>query len=316
MDTCIGLMREAFERTARGETFFPLRPFILLPDRRGVLAMMPGYLTNPVAIGVKVITVFPGNLGTPRDAHQGPVLLFDPSHGALIAMMDASALTAIRTAAASAVATAVLSRSAAATLAILGSGVQARTHLEAIRLVRDIERIKLWSRTASRARDFAEQESHRHNIAIDVVDTPEQAVDGADIICTLTGATGPIVEGAWLPAGVHVNAVGSASPKMRELDTDAVVRATLFVDCRESALNEAGDFLIPKREGAIGDDHIAGELGDVLLGTSRGRQSDTEITLFKSLGVAVQDLVAAEYVYRKALDHGAGTAVELGGLRE
>ncbi len=315
MDDCLALMREAFERCARGEAFFPLRPFIMLPDQRGVLAMMPGYLTHPITIGVKVITVFPNNLGTPLDAHQGPVLLFDAANGALVAMLDASALTAIRTAAATAVATDVLARDDAETLAILGSGVQAATHLEAIRLVRDIRQIRLWSRTSSRARAFAKRESERHGVEIQVMDTPRDAVDDADIVCTTTGARDPIVLGNWLRDGMHLNAVGSASPKMRELDTTAVAKARLFVDSRESALNEAGDILIPKREGVITDDHIVAEIGDVLIGRSGGRRSAAEITLFKSLGVAAQDLVASRHVYGRAIDHGVGTAIDFGGRR-
>ncbi len=316
MDACITLMREAFERCARGSATFPLRPFIKLPDHRGVLAMMPGYLGEPLTIGVKVITVFPGNLGTALDAHQGPVLLFDSETGALTAMMDASAITAIRTAAATAVATDTLARPDSSTLALLGSGVQARTHLEALRLVRDISHVRLWSRNRDRAVQFAAEESTRHGVTVEVVATPEHAVRNADIVCTTTGARDPIVQGAWLDDGTHVNAVGSASPVMRELDTSAVVRAQVYVDSRESALHEAGDLLIPIAEGAITQAHIIAEIGDVLVEAAPGRTDGRHVTLFKSLGVAAQDLVAARYVHDKARQHGVGTEVALGGFRD
>jgi ornithine cyclodeaminase len=277
---------------------------------------MPAYLGRPGAVGVKVISVFPGNDGTVLDSHQGAVLLFEIEHGRLVAIMDASAITAIRTAAVSGVATRALARADAADLAILGSGVQAMTHLEAMCLARPISRVRVWSRSGDRARDFARQGSERFEVAIEPVESAEHAVAGAGIICTVTAAREPVLRGDWLAPGCHINAVGASLPTARELASDAVRRSRLYVDRRESALNEAGDILFPTREGTITADHIVGELGDLLLGRIAGRRSPKEITLFKSLGLAVEDVAAAHHVYHKAIADGMGTRVELGGERE
>jgi ornithine cyclodeaminase len=276
---------------------------------------MPAYLAQPPALGVKAISVFPGNLGTEYDAHQGAVLLFDVAYGRLLAMMDATEITAIRTAAVSGVATRLLARAEAADLAIIGSGVQARTHLEAMLLVRPIRRVRVWSRTPEHARHFAEAASARHGITVEPAPTARDAVAAADLICVATSSPDPVLHGEWIAEGAHINAVGASQPSARELDTAAVVRSRLFVDRIESALNEAGDFLIPKREGAIGDDHIRGEIGDLLLGRVAGRTSPHEVTLFKSLGLAVEDLAAAHHIYMRAQESGAGTWVEFGGTR-
>ncbi len=316
MDRCIGLMRDAFTSFTRGEAVLPLRPVLKLPDERGVLAMMPAYLASNQTLAIKVITVFPKNLDTPFDSHQGAVLLFDEKDGRMIALMDASEITSIRTAAASGVATDLLARTDAHDLAILGSGVEARTHLEAMIAVRRISRVRVWSRRAERATAFAKRESARHDITIEVFAEVADTVSEADLICTTTGASEPVLCGPWIAAGAHVNAVGSATPWTRELDTAAVVNSRLFVDSFESAINEAGDFLIPRKEGAITDDHIMGEIGDLLLKRVAGRTSDNEITLFKSLGIAVQDVAAGRHVYQMALESGMGTSIELGGLRD
>ncbi len=316
MSTCIDLMRHTFASMARGDAIFPLRPVMLLPDRRGVLGMMPGYVASPESIAIKVIAVFPDNVETPYDSHQGAVMLFDSSNGRIIALMDASEVTAIRTAAASAVATDLLARKDARILSILGSGVQARTHLDAMRKVRNVSHVRVWSRTRERAEAFAAREGKNSQVAINVFATAEDAVRDADIICTTTAARDPVLFGEWIAPGAHVNAVGSSSPKMRELDASAVAKAKMYVDWRESALNEAGDFLIAKDEGAVDDGHILGEIGEILIGKIEGRASDDVITLFKSLGVAAQDVVAARHVYDRAQREGLGTAVELGGLRQ
>jgi len=315
MRECIEAMAKALEATARGEVVLPLRQVVPLPHHLGALASMPVYAESPRAMAVKVIAVFPGNHGTPFDSHQGAVLLFEGEHGGLCAILDASEVTAIRTAAVSGVATRLLAREAAGDLAILGSGVQARTHLEAMLAVRRMRRVRVWSPTAEKRERFAEREGRRHGITVEAASTAEGAVRGADLICTTTSSREPVLEGAWLAPGAHVNAVGSSIKSARELDTPAVARSRLFVDRRESTFNEAGDFLIPKAEGAIGDDHIRGEIGEILLGTLRGRESDQEITLFKSLGLAVEDLAAAQLVYARAVEQGMGTWVELGGSR-
>ncbi|HET9982839.1 MAG TPA: ornithine cyclodeaminase family protein [Longimicrobiales bacterium] len=314
MAECIEVMAEALAEVARGNAVLPLRTVAWLPDRRGALATMPALLPGIGALGAKVITVFPGNVGSELDSHQGAVLLFEPERGRLLAILDASTVTAIRTAAVSAVATRVLARGDADDLAILGSGVQARTHLEAILAVRPVRRVRVWSRTPERARRFAE-DSAAAGVAVEVAASAEAAVAGASIVCTTTAATEPVLRGAWLAPGAHVNAVGSSVPAARELDSDAVARSRLYVDRRESTLSEAGDFLVPRREGRIDDAHIVAELGEVLTGQAGGRGSPDEVTLFKSLGLAVEDVAAARHVYEKALAAGGGTAVELGGGR-
>jgi ornithine cyclodeaminase/alanine dehydrogenase-like protein (mu-crystallin family) len=315
MDGCMEAMAEVLKATARGEAILPLRPIMWLPERRGALGMMPSYLANPPTIGLKVITVFPGNEGTPYDAHQGAVMLFEPEHGSLQAIMDATEITAIRTAAVSGVATQLLAREDAGDLAILGSGVQARTHLEAMLEARAIHRIRVWSRNTMNALRFANQEASRHGYAIEVCDSAEKAVSGANIICTTTSSREPVLKGEWVAPGAHINAVGSSTPTAREVDTAAMLHARLFVDRRESALSEAGDFIIPKQEGAIGDEHIQAEIGEILLGKAAGRSSPAEITLFKSLGLAVEDAAAARYIYEQAIRDGVGTLIELGGGR-
>ena len=188
MDKCIGLMRRALEALARGDAVQPLRSATWLPDRSGLLGLMPGFLGQPPVLGVKVVTVFPDNHGTMYESHQGAILLFDVEHGQLLAIIDGTEITAIRTAAVSGVATSLLARRGAGDLALLGSGVQARTHLEAMRLVRDLTRVRVWSRNHHHARRFAERESQRHSISIEAVSSVEEAVDGAELICTVTAA--------------------------------------------------------------------------------------------------------------------------------
>jgi ornithine cyclodeaminase len=316
MDVCVDLMEQALATLGRGNAINPLRRGMLLPENQGILGMMPGYLGAPQALGLKVVTVFPGNHGTEFDSHQGIVLLFDTRNGVPAAILDASEVTAIRTAAATAVATRLLSREDARVLAIIGSGVQARSHVAAMRVVRGIEHVRVYSPTRVNRERFAVTESERHGIPIDSVLSVEEAVAGADIVCTTTSAKEPVLRGASLEPGMHINAVGSSTRTTRELDTEAVARCRLFVDRRESTLNEAGDFLFAKADGAIGDDHIQAEIGELLLGTAAGRQSDREITLFKSLGLAIEDLAAAAYAYQRARVAGIGTTVDLGGKRE
>jgi ornithine cyclodeaminase len=277
--------------------------------------MMPGYLGDIQRMGLKIVSVFPGNHGTEYDSHIGAVLLYETKHGQLLAIIDASEITAIRTAAVSGVATRLLAREDAGDLAILGSGVQARSHLKAMRIARDIRRVRVWSRNPDHAQQFADRESQAHGVSIEPMFTVPEAVDGADIVCTTTSAPEPVLHGEWVAAGAHINAVGSSVPFTRELDTAAVAKSRLFVDRRESTVNEAGDFLFPKKEGAVGDDHILGEIGEILLGKVKGRESADEVTLFKSLGLAVEDIASAQHIYAKAVERGMGTAVELGGGR-
>lgn len=314
MGQCIDAVRGALIDLANGGGIQPLRPVMWMPERVGALGMMPGHLSSINTLGIKTVTVFPGNTGTEYDSHQGTVMLFDDSNGRLKAIVDASEITAIRTAAASAVATDLLARGGSSTMAILGSGVQATTHLEAIPLVRPIEKVRIWSRNSQNAQLLAERVAGS-NLDVQVVGSVEGAVDGADIVCTTTATPTPILTGPMLAAGMHINAVGSSVPFARELDSAAMARARLFVDRRESTLNESGDFLIAREEGAITEEAIIAEIGEVLIGTSPGRRSNDEITLFESLGLAVEDIAAADLVYRSALSSQSGMSVEIGGLR-
>lgn len=307
MDVCVRLMREVLTTLSRGDAVLPLRSLLRLPDGSGILGLMPGYLGEPQSFGLKVVTVMPGNHGTPYDSHQGFVMLFGITHGEPLAILDASAITAIRTAAASAAATDVLARADAGDLALIGSGAQARAHLAAMRAVRAVRRVRVWSRSRANAERFARDEAALAGVAIEVTATAEEAVRGADLVCTTTASKHPVLNGAWLSPGAHVNAVGACFAASRELDTEAVRRARFYTDCRESCLKEAGDFLIARDEGAIPDSHLIGELGDVLLGTVPGRLSPADITVYESLGVAVEDLAAAYAIHRRAVETGAGT---------
>jgi ornithine cyclodeaminase/alanine dehydrogenase-like protein (mu-crystallin family) len=310
MGECVEAMADVFKMLNRGNALNPLRNLMWLPDKTGVIGMMPAYLGNSQVMGLKAISVFPGNHGTEYDSHQGTVMLFETQNGRLLAMMDAGKITAIRTAAVSGVATRLLASTDAENLAILGSGVQAATHLNAMRVVRNIRRVRVWSRNLDHAQSFAQRESTRRSLSIEAAESAEGAVEGADIICTVTSSTDPILQGDWIAPGTHINAVGSSVPFARELDTAAVVKSKLFVDRRESTLNEAGDFLFPQKEGAINDAHVQGEIGDILLDKIKGRESVNDITLFKSLGLAVEDVAAAHLIYQKLSKQGGGRWVE------
>lgn len=316
MRECIEVMRAALRSVADGAAILPLRTVIRLPESPNAFATMPAVLGDdrPV-LGAKIITVFPGNDRTPYDSHIGVVLLFDSAHGALLAIADASSITAIRTSAVSGLATDLLARDDASELAILGAGVLAMPHLEAVRSVRPIGRVRVWSRSGTRATEFAERARAATGLDVTACPSVEQAVSGADVVCTITASRTPVLEGRWLSPGVHVNAVGASLASARELDSDAVAAARLFVDRRESALAEAGDYLIPLAEGRISASHILGELGELAAGSVAGRTGRDEITLFKSLGLAVEDVAALRHIHDKARASGAGTAVSLGGRR-
>jgi ornithine cyclodeaminase len=315
MAECVDVMAEALAALARGEAVLPLRSMVWMPDRSGLLGVMPAYLGAPAALGLKVVSVIEGNHGTDRDSHQGAVLLFDTTTGTLLAVIDATSITAIRTAAVSGLATRLLAREDAGDLAMIGSGVQASAHLAAMRAVRKLRRVRVCSKSHPQALAFARHHGRELDVPIEPVVSTREAVEGADLICTTTSSREPVLSGAWVAPGAHINAVGACFAAFRELDTAAVVRSRLYVDRRESALAEAGDFLIPKAEGAIGDDHIVGELGDVVLGRIPARRSRDEVTLFKSLGIAIEDLAAAHLILERARAQGKGFAVDFGGRR-
>ena len=299
MEECITVMEEMFRSLATGECLQPLRNIMRLPDGKGVLGMMPGHVTKLGVMGIKVITVFHANSESGLPSHQGIVILFDAKHGQPLMLFDALEITAIRTAAASAVATKLLSRKNSSTLAIIGSGEQAKRHIEAMLLVRNIRNINIWSRNEKNAKQLVNELPGEYNIPIHIKKDVQKAVEHADIICTVTSSKEPVVMGEWIPAGTHINAVGSSTAAARELDTAAMTKSKLFADCYESLFNEAGDFLIPKKEGAVTDKHVMAEIGEILSGTKKGRENDKEITVFKSLGIAAEDIFSAYHIYQK-----------------
>ena len=250
MHECIEVMTDALKLLAGGDVLLPLRTMMLLPgDTGNLMGLMPSYLGGISSVGVKVIAAFPTNQGTEYDTHQGVVILFDTEYGLLRAIVDGTAVTAIRTAAVSGVATRLLARPDAGDLALIGAGTQARTHLEAMLAVRPIRRVRVFSQPLDGAHAFAEREMRRHGIRVEVMESAREAVEGADLICTVTSAREPVVRGEWLASGAHINAVGAFTPATRELDTDAVAKSRLYVDRRQSTLNEAGEFLIAKARG-------------------------------------------------------------------
>jgi alanine dehydrogenase len=336
MSECIPLMENMFRALATGECLQPLRSLMWLPDKSGMLGMMPAYAKNPdnhsddpanhsenaapnpaspklsapnpapsnpapPILGIKVITIFHANGAAGHPSHQGIVILFDGQHGQPLMLFDAEEITAIRTAAASAVATRLLSREDSSTLAIIGSGQQAERHIEAIRQVRDIRQINLWGRNPAHTTALQKRLATRYPIPIRITATAQASVKDADIICTVTAATEPVLLGDWIPKGAHLNVVGSCTPTAREVDSAAILHSSVFTDCYESVFKEAGDFLIPKKEGLVTDSHVKGELGELLTGTKTGRTNKEEITLFKSLGIATEDLYSAWHIYAKQL---------------
>ena len=305
---CIRLMRDTLVSLAGGRVHQPLRTIIRPPGAAGVMGLMPAYSQGPhAAFGLKAICIFPGNAARGKDSHQGAVLLFGAESGELLAVVNASAVTAVRTAAVSAVATHALAREDACELAIIGAGVQARSHVEAISHVRSVRRCRVASRSVEHARRLADELGGSYAFPFEAVENVETALRGADLIVTATNSAEAVVRREWVSEGAHLNAVGSCTPHTRELDAATVAASSLFVDSVESTVNEAGDYLLAMSEGVVGPGHICAELGEVLEGTKPGRTSDGEITLFKSLGLAVEDLAAAAYLYERAKETGAGT---------
>lgn len=311
MRDCMDVVGEALAGLARGEGVQPLRSGFLLPDRRGVLAWMPGSLAAGGVFGVKVLSVVddPGALGV--DSHQGGVLIFDAANGAPLALLEAGAITAVRTAAVSAVATDLLARADSRTLAILGAGTQARSHLEAMLEVRPIEQVRVWGRDPVKVRAFADEQAARHGVPVEPMPSVAEAVSGADIVCTTTAAREPILTSEVLEPGMHVNAVGASVPSWREIDPAVLPLVSLVTDRRESLAAEAGEYRAAVADGLIPAGLVVPELGEVLIGDHPGRTSATEITLFRSLGLAVEDLAAGRLVCERAMERGTGTAVDL-----
>jgi ornithine cyclodeaminase/alanine dehydrogenase-like protein (mu-crystallin family) len=310
MNECIELMHRTMSAVSDGRVVLPLRSILVMPGDIGMLGNMPGYLGDPECFGVKLVSLIPRNKPPQYSSHLGIVLLFEVEHGQPVAMLDAAEITAIRTAAVSGLATRLLARPDASSLAILGAGEQASSHLAAMLCVRKLTRIRVWGRDPKKAAAFAQAEGARHGVTIEVAETARDAVTGADIICTVTKAREPILLGEWVEPGAHLNIVGSSVATTAEIDIPTVVKSRYFVDCRSSTTTEGGDYLRALRAGAITPEHILAEIGEVANGSKVGRTSPNDVTLYKSLGIAPQDLASAHYVLQKARERGVGQVID------
>jgi ornithine cyclodeaminase/alanine dehydrogenase-like protein (mu-crystallin family) len=313
MAEAIAGMKAAFAQLSQGQAAVPLRTQLPIPEHNGVALFMPAYLARSQDLAVKVVSVFPDNARHGRPAIHGLVLVLDARSGQPTALLEGAALTAIRTGAASGAATDLLARPDATAAAIFGSGTQARTQLEAICAVRAIRAVQVYGLDRPACEQFAQEMAGRGPIpqAVTVADSPRAAVRGADIICTATTSMTPVFDGRDLQAGAHINAVGSYTPQMQEVDATTIRRSLVVVDARQSALAEAGDLIIPLAAAEIGQDAIYAELGEIVAGLKPGRASPEQITYFKSCGVAVQDAVAARIALQGAIRLNLGTVVEI-----
>lgn len=308
---CIEVMASAMRQTSERRVVLPLRQHMPVPETKGRLILMPGYIAEPARFGLKIVSKYERPAGSVHGTHVGGVMLFDAAEGLALGLMEGGSLTAIRTAAASALATRTLARPNSTTLGMLGCGEEAHVHIPAMLAVRPITEVKVWGRNAERARSFVEHLKLPAGVTARAVDSAEDATH-ADIVCTTTSAPTPILKGAWIEPGTHLNLVGAAVATTAEVDHDCVARSRFYVDLREAAFAQAGELLNAIKAGVVTAEHIKGEIGEVLLGKAPGRASDADITVYKSLGIAAQDLAAAEYVVTAAHAAKAGIEVDLG----
>ena len=306
MPDLIAAMRPALIEYSSGRAQQPLRTVLELGEARSFFGSMPASLPDPPAVGTKLVTVFASNRDLGRPSHLATIILLDPDTGALLALFDGRYITEARTAAVSALSADALARRDAGVLAILGSGVQARSHLEALACVRELREVRVWSPTAAKRAAFARDMETVARVPIRAADSPAHAVEGADLIVTATASSTPLLDAGNVTAGAHICAVGACRPTHRELGAALVARARLFVDSRAGAMAEAGDVVLALQEGAITAAHIAGELGELLSGAVQGRQTEDQVTMFESLGMAVEDLAAAHLAFTRARAAGRG----------
>ena len=299
IEACMQVMAEAFSKLHKNISIQYLSKSITLPGEN-YLSLMPVFY-DEVYFGAKVITVYPQNLGGRLSTLQGSVLLFNSQNGEMLACIDAGAITQLRTAAVSALATHMLAREDASRAAFIGAGTQARSHLASLRLVRPITSICVYDINEGYAQSFAEQARAKYDIEAAVACSAAEAVRYADIVCTMTTSATPLLYKADIMPGAHINAIGACLPNMRELSTDLISVSRFFGDNKESIFCESGDFIIPLSEKAIGKGHFLGDLPQILFDNIPGRVSGTDITVFKSLGIAIEDIAAAKYVYEQLL---------------
>lgn len=309
MTTCITLMETAMRVALDPDARLPLRTFMARPHHISGVGIMPGFLPMPHAMGAKIITVYDENFDRGLPSHQGGILIFDAEDGRPLALLNAGEITAIRTAAASALATRLLARADSRVVALLGYGEQAEQHVTAMASVLPVEEFRIWGRSAEKARSFAERMQPQAHARFVVSSSVAQATEGADVVCTTTAAREPILFRRDVGPGTHLNIVGSSVAAAREIDDDLVQSASLYIDYLPSTLAQAGEVLSALKAGLISHSHIIGQIGDVLAGRARARERAEEITLYKSLGIAAQDLVCAAFLYERSLAEGFGARV-------
>ena len=310
MDELIDAMEGALRQFSSGGVEQPVRTVVPLGEQK-VFGVMPAYVRLPGVVGAKLVNVFGTNAALGLPTHLATILLFSPNTGALVSVMDGRVITEMRTAAVSAVSARELARDDAHTLAIIGSGAQARSHLEAMERVFELNEIRVWSPTPDHQMAFIAEMARITDTKIVGGNSPEEAVHHADLIVLATSASEPVIQNEWVASGAHVISIGACRPNQREMDPALLRRGRLFVDSRAAALVESGDVVMGIQEGHFAASHIAGELGEVLAGNVEGRHAPTDITIFKSLGLAVEDIVAADLVYRKAIQQDAGQELEI-----
>lgn len=298
MEKCMELMKSALMDLETGKGMQPMRNVIRLPHGN-LFGFMSAYLGDGDCFGAKILTAFPGNAGTQYPSHIGYVMMFDAEHGTVLGMADANAITMIRTGAVSGVATELLSREDASHLAIIGAGAQGRSHLEAIRLVRDIKKVTVYDISKTQAEKFAADSKERFGIDVVICDDVESCVKDADIICTVTPSKEAYLKAEWVKKGAHINAVGTFSPDKREVTSQLMAASKLYADQVEALKKESGEYLVPLQEGLITEDHVVGSIGQVLLGKAPAREDEAEITLFDALGLAMEDVMCGKYLCKE-----------------
>ena len=311
MQDLIAAMESALAKFSAKDVLQPIRSVLVVGPTKAYYGLMPAYIPSPACMGAKIVTVFGENHKKNLPSHLATILLLDPDTGMLQAIMDGRYITEARTAAVSAVSTRFLAKADASTLAIIGSGVQARSHLEAYQHVRQLKEVRIWSPSAHSRQRFVDDMSPSVNIPIRATDTAEQAVRGADLIVLVTSSPTPVIDDAWVSEGAHVVCVGACRPNQQEMPPQLVKRSRLYVDSRAAAVVESGDVVMNIAAGLFDQSHIRGEIGELVLGRVDGRQTPRDITVFKSLGMAVEDVVAADLVFRRASESGAGTELTL-----
>ncbi|GAA6151869.1 ornithine cyclodeaminase family protein [Pseudoteredinibacter isoporae] len=307
--SCIEIMRQAMVQVSQGKTRLPLRWGLQMPNQ-DLMGMMPGYLAEPECFGLKVVNMMQANRGGINSSHLGCMMLFEAEHGKPLALIDAGEITAMRTAAASAMATDFLARKNASRLAVIGSGEQAISHIHAIDEVRDLDSIHVWFRNPEKADDFIAQFPADRWPPIFAHHRVDECLQGADIVCTVSAAQHPIVFEPMLEAGMHLNVVGSSIKEHQELDCQALLHCRYFVDYLESANHQAGELIHAREQRLIGEDYVQGEIGQLINGEIEGRHKESDITVYRSLGVAAQDLALAHYLYQQAVEKSLGTSVD------